>query len=344
MSFQPSEDEIWKLFHHIKEEKEDLLKVSGVNGGGNRQFNVLHPAKKKSNVCDYCKTPILENYVSDGYIICTTCGVVNDTFIDSTAEWRCFNTVNGRDTSNIRCGGVANTLLPGTQLNTLIGGSDKRLQRIHQWTNLSSRERTLHQVHKEFEHIGFMNSIPKTIISTAIELYTQLYTVMENKNCGIKRCNIRHGLKAACLYFACKQLNTPRERKEIANLIGSTTKVVTKGCNLFQDIMGKDFIQIEPFKPEDFVSRFAQSLNVPFNHIDTLVNIVKFVSSFDILSDNTPTSITCACILFLSNECDLNITKEEIHDKCGNSQIIIVKTFNKLLPFRDIICNECNLT
>lgn len=288
----------------------------------------------KQNKCDSCDALIIDHYVSDGFIICTNCGVVIDTFIDSNAEWRCFNTVSGRDLSSIRCGGAANNLLPGTQLNTLIGGSDKRLQRIHQWTNLSPRERTLHQIYKEFEHIGFMNNLTKSIINMAIELYTKLHSAMENKNCGVKRCNVRHGLKAACLYFACKQLNVPRERKEIADIIGSNTKIVTKGCNFFLDIMGDDFIKMEPFKPEDFVCRFCQILNIPFQFQDKLYKIVQFVSSLELLSDNTPTSITSACILFLSAEYKLNITKDEIHEKCGNSQIIIIRTYNKIIKFR----------
>lgn len=298
----------------------------------------MQKQKAKSDSCMECGASLDESNISDGYLVCGECGVVNDIHIDSNAEWRCFsNAAGAKDTSGVRCGETASSLLPGTQLNTFIGGKDKRLQRVHQWNNLTPKERNLHQIYKEFDQIGQTHNLSKNVISAATELYNKLYTEMENKNYGVKRCNVRQGLKAACLYFACKQMDTPRERKEIADIVGNTTKIVTKGCNSFLDIMGGDFIQMEPFKPEDFVTRFSLAIGLPYSYQLKLQKIVKFVADLDSLIDNTPTSVTSACIYFLSVTYDLGITKEDIHQKCGSSQIIITKTYNKILPHKDDI-------
>lgn len=322
-----TDDDDWSYFS-IETDKQESLE---------QQHEQL---KKQENVCTNCNTSLIKELINDGFLVCTGCGTVQNVFIDSSAEWRCFNTDNGKDLSGVRCGDIANTLLPGTQLNTFIGGKDKRLQRVHQWNNLSAKERNLHQIFKEFEHIGNIHNLPKGIIAFAADLYRRLYIEMENKNCGVKRCNVRQGLKSACLYFACKQMNIPRERKEIAEMLGSTIKVVTKGCNSFLDIMGGDFVKMDPFKPEDFVARFCQLLDIPYYYQSKLETIVKYVAKLDILSDNTPTSVASACVYFLSIEFSLAITKDDIHEKCGSSQIIITKTYNKIQVFREKILDN----
>lgn len=294
--------------------------------------------KSKQNSCESCGDLFDDQHFSDGFLVCNHCGLVKDVHIDNHAEWRCFNNSNGvKDTSGVRCGDIASTLLPSTQLNTFMGGKDKRLQKVHQWNNLTAKERNLHQIYKEFEQIGYDSNLPKNIVSTATELYSKLYTEMENKNCGVKRCNVRQGLKAACLYFACKRWGMARERKEIAEMMGNTTKIVTKGCNSFLDIMGGDFIKMEPFRPADFVSRFSILLGLSYPQQLRLQKITNYVSSLGMLSDNTPTSVASACIYFLSSHDDLGISKEDIHEKCGSSQIIITKTFNRILPYKSEI-------
>ena len=157
---------------------------------------------------------------------------------------------------------------------------------------------------------------------------------MEKKNCGVKRCNVRQGLKAACLYFAAKDLRMPRGKKEIAQLLGCETKVVGKGCNSFQDIMGGQYVSIEPDKPSDFLERFCQMLEVPYKFEVKMRNIVDFAERLDILNDCTPTSITSACIFYMSKEYNLGITKEDIKAKCGTSPVITIKTYKCLMEYQ----------
>jgi transcription initiation factor TFIIIB Brf1 subunit/transcription initiation factor TFIIB len=292
--------------------------------------------RSKPSVCSGCSSPFDSSLISDGYIVCQECGLVQDICLDQNAEWRCFaNDAGGKNISGVRCGDTASSLLPGTQLNTYIGGKDKRLQRVHQWNNLTQKERNLHQIYKDYEQIGQSHDIPHCVIAAAAELYNKLYTEMEKQNCGVKRCNVRQGLKAACLYYACKQLDMPRERKEIAEMVGNNAKIVTKGCNSFLDIMGGEYVNLEPFTPEDFVTRFSLLMGLPYSFQVKLKNIVKYISQLESLSDNTPTSVTCACIYFISVEYKLGISKEDIHKKCGSSTNIIVKTYAKITPYRD---------
>jgi transcription initiation factor TFIIB len=296
----------------------------------------LKSQKQRDVICAECGEGVFEQHFSDGFEVCLNCGVVKEGIIDNSAEWRCFtNSAGGKDYSNVRCGDAASALFPETQLNTYIGGRDKRLQRVHQWTNLTPKERNLHQIYKEFEQIGTNNRLGKNVIGCAADFYSQLYSEMENQNCGVKRCNVRQGLKAACLYFACKRMNTPRERKEIAEMLKTSTKIVTKGCNSFLDIMGGDFIKMDPFKPQDFVERFSQALDIQYPMQKKLERVVEYVAGLDELADSTPTSVTAACIYFLAVEQGLDITKGDLHEKCGSSEVIVGKMYSKFEPHRE---------
>lgn len=325
-------DDIWSIYEQVK--------ISD-----NEEKNKMITDRNIANfrTCKGCSQLLSEQHVSDGFLVCTNCGLVKESFIDMNAEWRCFNNVNGgKDTSSIRCGDAASTLLPGTQLNTFIGGKDRRLQRIHQWNNMSSKERNLFQIHKEFEALGAIHNLSKNTVACASELYNKLHIEMEKRNHGVKRCNVRQGLKAACIYHACKKNNDPREKKEIAEMLGNTTKTVTTGCHSFLDIMGEEYIKLEPFTALDFVTRFSQKLSISYKYEVILKQIIEYLSTLNILTESTPTNIASASIFFLSQIYSLGITKEEIHKQCGSSKIIIGKMYNKINAYKHEIMNSIN--
>lgn len=275
---------------------------------------------------------------SGGYVVCVECGEAHERFINDQAEWVCYSDQNGhRDTSSVRCGPAASSILPDTQLNTYIAGSCKRLQRIHQWNNINAKDRWTHQIYKDFEQIGFSTGLARNIVIASYELYIKLNMEIDKQNRGVKRCNVRQGLKAACVFFACKEQNVPRERKEIAELMQMNNKTVTKGCNSFMDIMGKPYVDMDLFKPRDFVTRFAQVLGIAYPLQLKALLIAEFSATISELVEATPTSVACACIYFLSEQCKLKITKIEIQRKCGSSSVIIQKRYSKLLPYTDQI-------
>lgn len=289
--------------------------------------------------CQECHFIIETEYVINGDILCGNCGLAQDVFIDTTAEWRNYNN-NNNNTNGVgkeRCGAVANDLLPNTQLNITIGGTNKRLQKIHLWNILSSKDRHLQQVHEEFEEIGAMKQISKNTTYIACKIYNELYEQIEQKNFGIKRCNVRLGLKAACFYFAFKRTDYPREKKEIAEILNYDIKIVTKGCNTFLDIMGGDYIFMNPFHATDFIKRFSMSLNLSNEEQKKLWEIVTFISEKPEFVDISPANITSGCLYFMSFHNGLGITKKMIQNYCGTSQNVITKTFVNINNYKSDI-------
>ena len=277
----PNTEEIW-----------NFLAMASALEAGNAEVKTAekHKIKHESNGasnCSSCGTSAEESTVSEGFSVCLVCGTVKDAYIENTAEWRCFATANGRDLSGVRCGAPSSIILPDSQLSTFIG--DRRLQRYHQRNNLTTAERKVHKLYTDLEQLGDMHNLSKGVVFATVKLYERLYVEIESTNSGIKRCNVRHGLTAACLYYACRQMMVPRERKNIAEILGTTTKTVTKGCNEFLDIMGKEFIQMDPFKPADFIERYSQLLEIPFIYQKKLEIIVQYVSAIPCLSESNPT-------------------------------------------------------
>ena len=283
------------------------------------------------NICKNCDFLLFDECVINGDILCTNCGLVQDIYIDTKAEWRNYE----NDTSNgkVRCEEYNVNGINGMNGITL-GGNDRRLQRIHMWNFSTTSDRHLYQIYEEFEKFNSMNLLSKEIVNHATSLYKQLYKEMEDNNYGIKRSSIRSGLKAACFYFACKKLNYPREKKEIAMIMGYSAKTVTKGCNIFLDIMGEDYIKMEPFKATDFIYRYSNLLEISFKHQSLLFKLIEFISVKEPFVDNTPSNITSAGIYFLTMQCNLGITKQMIFNKCGTSKIILGKLYLNILNYK----------
>jgi transcription initiation factor TFIIIB Brf1 subunit/transcription initiation factor TFIIB len=216
--------------------------------------------------------------------------------VDGSSEWRPFN----RPSNYLKSGRVH-----------------------HPW--FSPKERDAYIVKKEFEHLAMTFDLPRSLVATSMDLYDRLCVVMNDNNCGIKRRTVRRGLKAACLYFAFRLLDIPREQKEIARMLDEKPSVVTKGCVYFENVTGMTF---EPLSPSNLLNRFCGVfVSVNRKTLEDVLQAVRESPTFDGLS---PITLVSGCIYHLSVELDLGISKETIHSTCGVSIGLITKT-QKLL-------------
>ena len=280
--------------------------------------------------CKGCEESITEFIISDGYFVCSNCGTVSDIHVDTNAEWRCFNDApGGKDLSVVRCG-VSDD---GTNLNTYICGKDKKMQRVHHWNTVNVKEKLLQEVHAEYQTIGEKYGLMKTVVGTATHLYSTLCSILEDNNQGVKRCNVRLGIKTACMFYACRQMGVSRDKKEIATMFNLSPKIVTKGCNMFLDTMGPEFIKMSTFKASDFIPRFCELLGISQHHQEELLKIVDVIVTSGVLNENTPISISCGAIYWLSGVKKLRITKDRIFTSCGSSPVVIKKVADLIAAY-----------
>jgi transcription initiation factor TFIIB len=95
--------------------------------------------------------------------------------------------------------------------------------------------------------------------------------------------------------------------------------------------------------PSSFIERYCSKLNMN-QELTTLSKfIAKKVELENIINDNTPHSIAAGIVYFVSQICNLNITKQDIKLICGVSEVTINKCYKKLDNIRNAIIPKCIL-
>jgi transcription initiation factor TFIIB len=83
-------------------------------------------------------------------------------------------------------------------------------------------------------------------------------------------------------------------------------------------------------KPSTFIERYCSKLNMP----QGAVLLAKFVSEKleqnNLITDNTPQSIAAGVIYFISQVCNLNISKTDIKNICKVSEVTVNKCYKKM--------------
>lgn len=286
---------------------------------------------EQSNLKCECGEIKGERSVHNGFYVCQNCGNTTSGVIDSAAEWRCFTTAQGKDQSMVRCSDTRNALVPDTyNLNTYISDGDRRLQRVHQWNSMTPKERTMHSINKELEALVRQHKLPYLVYKTMCEMFCTVYSHKDD-NTGVRRCNVRAGLKAACLFYACRLHGIPREAKEIAKMMDLEHKVVTRGCNDFCALMGEEYLFMPPFRPEDFVERFCAALNVPFTISIRVKRVLEWLEEREVLTEScTPPGVAAAAIYRVLKETNYELDIKNIIETCDQSKTVLLKLVGRM--------------
>jgi transcription initiation factor TFIIB len=162
----------------------------------------------------------------------------------------------------------------------------------------------------------------------------------------------RDGIKAASIYISCRQNGCPRTAHEIAEIFRLDKTSATNGCSMAVSIMSNikrnsgsgiaDMSQdLCSTKPSSFIERYCSRLNINTE----LTMLSKFIAQKierDIsISDNTPHSIAAGIVYFISQTCNLPISKTDVKKVCGVSEVTINKCYKKLDNMRDKLIPSC---
>ena len=84
-------------------------------------------------------------------------------------------------------------------------------------------------------------------------------------------------------------------------------------------------------KPFDFIERFCNRLKIDDIHdVQKIKDICEIAVKHNIITENTPPSITSGCIYFYTSNQKKNISRKEISDVCKISEVTINKCSKKL--------------
>lgn len=282
------------------------------------------------------KTSIYSDH-SNGYIICKNCGFVLSHILENNAEWRWYGSNDTKGLDPTRCGIPINPLLPKSSMGTYIGGNKYgSLQRLHSWNAMPSDERSLWHVFEDINIKTQNTDLVSKIKDEAKMYYKMLSSKQESIEGILTRGTVREGIKAACLFVACKNNAVPRSSGEIAKMFGISATDVTKGLKKFVEIeMKKDIqININVSGAKEFVKRYCCKLNISYNYEKIALIVADRAQRLGIVKDNTPPSIAAGVLYLVIVIFELKVTKIQLKEKLCVSDVTISKCFKRLLQHR----------
>jgi transcription initiation factor TFIIB len=260
----------------------------------------------------------------EGLPTCSECGLVEDNFVDDSAEWTSGITDDGRVNDPSRCGNPnANPELfsqnwgKGTIISTQRSSTyeNKRMAKINFHMSMNHKDRSLFHAYRDIDEA--CHTLPDTVLKEAKMMYRKF------NDEKLTRGAVRLGIKANCVLYACRLAQCPRTTSEIADMFGIQSKDVSRTTQVFKDtIMGvteKNYVT----KAYDVMQRLLNSFDVSR---DERYKCNKMCSATDDcveLMSKTPNSVASAIIYIVLSP---GMTKAQVCEKCSVS----VPTLNKI--------------
>jgi transcription initiation factor TFIIB len=279
--------------------------------------------------CINCFNTDLYNDFEKGYLVCTNCGLINSNKLDTSAEWRFYNSEDSKTSDPSRCGCPTNPYLPKSSLGTMIASSNQNLTRIHQWNSMPYNERSLLHVFNDIKSICSKNNIPKSIVDDAIFYYKKIH---DSK--VITRGAIRKGIKASCVLIACQKQKLSMVPADIAKMFDIKSTDLTRGCKKFYELIGTSeaVTDVENLTSFDYINRYCKKIKLSKKYTEIAKEVAKNADKIQTIRENTPPSVAAGSILLICTHFNLVICKKDISKGCGISEVTITKTYRKLLP------------
>jgi transcription initiation factor TFIIIB Brf1 subunit/transcription initiation factor TFIIB len=150
--------------------------------------------------------------------------------------------------------------------------------------------------------------------------------------------------------------NFPRTAKEIATIFHLDVTSATKGCknalliinNLEKDVDMKEKTAFCKTTPHAFIERYCSKLNINTELTKVCQFIAMKIDKSNMLPENTPHSIAAGVVYFISQVCNLNVSKKDVKIVSEISEVTINKCFKKIEKMKDelvpaVILNKYNI-
>jgi transcription initiation factor TFIIB len=303
----------------------------------------------ESGLCHLCNSILV--IMEDGFPTCNNpdCSVICTDTLDYSPEWRFYGADDKNATDPTRCGNPINPLLVESSFGCKVMASSNlsyEMKKIRKWTEWQSMPHKEKSLYNEFQFITIMAQnagIPKLLIDDAIAIHKD---ISEQK---MFRGLNRDGIKAASIYISCRLNGCPRTAHEIAEIFSLDKTSATNGCSMAVNILHNiernvDVSQqtdLQMTTPSSFIERYCSKLNMNTE----LTMLCKFIANKleqnNIITDNTPHAIAAGIVYFISYYCNMNVSKANIKQISGVSDVTINKCFKKMDAIRDILLPQC---
>tara|TARA_B100000963_G_scaffold202727_1_gene176515 strand:- start:14339 stop:15394 length:1056 start_codon:yes stop_codon:yes gene_type:complete len=292
--------------------------------------------------CEQCNSML--NISDEKFLICTnkSCGIIYKDCLDRTAEWRYYGADDNNTRDPTRCGMPINPLLKESSYACKILSNFnssyqmKRIKRYTDWQSMPYKEKAIYDEFQKIISMSRIAGVPKIIIDEALKQHKKISEMKTFRGCN------REGIIAASIYIASRIHDYPRTAKEIAEIFHLDYTSATKGCknavhilNTLENNTGSTKTHFHQTKPTAFIERFCSKLNIN----NELTKLCKFVAmkieKDNLIPENTPQSVAAGIIYFISQICNLNVSKKNVNIASNTSEVTINKCYKKLEKIKD---------
>jgi transcription initiation factor TFIIIB Brf1 subunit/transcription initiation factor TFIIB len=284
------------------------------------QLDSLRPPEVVVQDDEYiCKCGGAKLFSTGELPVCGECGLTDSYFISDEPEWTSGMDNDGNVSDPSRCGASDTPFFSKSwNMGTIIRNGDKKMAKIHFHMSMNHCDRALFHAYAEIERAGRDRL---KCSDAVIDMAKLMYKEFTEKK--LTRGDVRAGVKANCLFLACKKFGVPRTTKEVADAFSIETADVGRTSNILKDTVQAAATMIT--RPRDVVSRVFNQIDHPEKmkiKMETL-KLLDRVERLPSLMGKTPGGVASAAIWVAG--CG-RLTKMEICQATGVS----LPTLNKI--------------
>jgi transcription initiation factor TFIIIB Brf1 subunit/transcription initiation factor TFIIB len=186
------------------------------------------------------------------------------------------------------------------------------------------RDRALFHAYQQMMDIGSrVLGLPDTVMYSAKIKYKEFNEAV------LTRGAVRNGVKANCIFQACREHGVSRTTKEIADAFGIPTRDLSRTTEMFQDKIPETEVHITT--PAHLIPRFFNDIsNIPDNEKGPVkmrvIRMCKALEESIELMGRTPKAVACAVIFIVLSDIGAGIDRATICKICDVS----IPTLSKL--------------
>lgn len=282
------------------------------------------PTVRKPINTHICNCGGVKVFTREGMPVCSSCGVIQEHYIDDGPEWTSGVTEDGKVKDASRCGNpnpnpelFSDAWGKGTVISTKNTSNyeNKRMAKINFHQSMNHTDRSLFHAYRDIDEA--CHTLPESVLKDAKMMYRK-FNVEK-----LTRGAVRLGIKANCVLYACRLSNIPRTTKEIADMFGIQSKDISRTTQMFKDTLLGNTKKNYVTKPFNVMQRLLNSFEVTREQrLECNKMCSKLEACADLMS-KTPNSVASVIIYIVMNG---SLSKNAISDKCSVS----IPTINKI--------------
>ena len=273
-------------------------------------------------LCKFCGGPKVFDGVEIDLPTCTQCGRVDAAYICEEPEWR---SGGGEEADPSRVGAPVNTdhfseawgqttfMAPGK----FASYGTKRMCRINMHASMNHRDRALFHAYADLDRIGKgILNLQDNVMYAVKSKYRAFNTAV------LTRGAVRNGIKANCVFQACREFGVARTTQEIAAAFGIPSRDLSRTFDMYQEQNPETVVHVTT--AADLVSRFFNDVKgIPDSERGKLK--MKVVARCKALEDKvelmgrTPKAVACAVMTAILTGVPGAPTRAELCTICGIS-------------------------